>query len=468
MHDTIAPLPGLPGSDLDETAAGEAMTQPLVAPLGANTAAPVVRRDAQLTVARSEYGLGERAVNAVCGLSHRLGLPFTDLDLDPIVAKARSQTGLTDTSLRGDQAAGPESEERWRAGYAAFLRAVDAEPNIQPLARAAFNIVSVRAVRNRLKIQEYLRTHADALRKKVERPIFVLGFPRTGTTVLHNLLALEEDRRALEFWELTEPAPIYDDPTVDRTTRVRGINRFLDVAYRLAPEMSAIHEVRAETAEECWPIFYNAMAALNLDFTTGLRPFGDWLLEQDLTWAYEEYARTLQLLLHQRPAKHVVLKCPEHLWFIDDLLRVFPDACIVWTHRDPFDSIASYSSMISLNRRIYHGRVDGPALGAHIRDRFVAGLDRAMAARGRAGEDRFFDVDFRETVRDPIRVVRRIHEYFGLDHTEAGERRMEAWLATEREDARGRHVYDAARFGVDAADIHRRTRAYLDRFQISV
>jgi hypothetical protein len=209
------------------------------------------------------------------------------------------------------------------------------------------------------------------------------------------------------------------------------------------------------------------MAALNLDFTTGLRPFGDWLLQQDLTWAYEEYKRTLQLLLHQRPAEHLILKCPEHLWFVDELLRVFPDACIVWTHRDPFDSIASYSSMMSLNRRIYHGHIDGPALGQHIRDRFVVGLDRAMAARDRHGESHFFDVDFRETVRDPIKVVRRIHEHFGLEHTAEGERAMETWLASEREDARGRHVYDAARFGLDAGDIHRRTKAYMDRFGVS-
>jgi hypothetical protein len=209
-----------------------------------------------------------------------------------------------------------------------------------------------------------------------------------------------------------------------------------------------------------------SFSALNLDISSGLRRYGTWLLDQDMTWPYREYRERLQMLLHRNPARQLVLKCPEHLWFLDSLLEVFPDACIVWTHRAPMACIASYCSMVSLNLRTVFGGYDGAEVGAHITKRFHQGVTRAMAVRDRVGSDRFFDADFAELVADPLAMVERINAHFGLDSSPEGRAAMESYMETERKDARGKHRYDAARYGLDPAVIDATFADYRARFGI--
>jgi hypothetical protein len=201
-----------------------------------------------------------------------------------------------------------------------------------------------------------------------------------------------------------------------------------------------------------------------MDISSGLRRYGGWLLEQDMTWVYREYRERLKMLLHRDPAEQLVLKCPEHLWFVDALLEAFPDACIVWTHRAPLACIASYCSMVSLNLRTVFGGYDGPELGAHIQKRFHQGVSRAMAVRDRVGSDRFFDADFDALVSDPLAMVERINAHFGLRSSPEGRTAMETYMKTERKDERGQHRYDAERYGLTAASVDSTFADYTERF----
>ena len=297
--------------------------------------------------------------------------------------------------------------------------------------------------------------------------MFVLGFPRTGTTLLQNLLCLDPGRRSLPFWELTHPTPISEDSVQDRNVRIRSAERVLSMAYRLAPEMRTIHEIKASTPEECWYLFFHCFAVLNYDLQTGVGHFGDWLLKEDLGWAYASYQRQLTFLNHHWPANNLVLKCPEHLWFLDALLEVFPDACIVWTHRDPVASIASYCSLISLTYRMHFGEMQPTRIGAHIQKRFHQGVTRAMAARDAFDNDNiFFDVRFHELVQDPAKMIGRITEHFGLQPV--AEEAIANWLNNGRADKRGAHQYSAERYGLDRARILDQFQPYIDRFGIQV
>jgi hypothetical protein len=246
---------------------------------------------------------------------------------------------------------------------------------------------------------------------------------------------------------------------------MRRADRDLTWAYRFVPEMEEMHEVRPESAEECWPLLANTYAVLNFDICHGLIPYGDWLLQQDMVWAYREYRRQLQLLLWRERVDQLVLKCPEHLWFLDSLLTVFPDACIVWTHRGPLDCVASYSSLISLSRRTLQGRIEPTRIGPHIADRFHQGVERAMAARDALGdESRFFDVDFGDLIRDPVGMTNRIEEYFGLEPTD--RLLLDDWLTRKRADAPGRHRYVASMWGLDADSVQAKFTRYIDRFGV--
>ena len=214
-------------------------------------------------------------------------------------------------------------------------------------------------------------------------------------------------------------------------------------------------------------MFSMSFSTLNVDLAGGMRDYGSWLLEQDMTWCYREYRERLQLLLDREPAEQLVLKCPEHLWFLDALLEVFPDACIVWTHRDPIACIASYCSMVSLNLRTVWGKYDAHEVGRHISKRFLQGVSRAMAVRERVGDDRFFDVDFVELVQDPLAMVERIQGHFGLESTLGGREAMEQYMSTERKDARGKHRYDAVRYGLEEDVVAGAFGDYTSRFGIT-
>jgi len=406
-------------------------------------------------VVREKWGPLEWLVNFGCWLAHLLRLPLASLDPESIRRSAQRTTKLSDIgnpdSLAGmEQILGEVRERRENA-----------------LTRVYFRSLCKRSLVNRLRTRAALASSPSIRDIPIERPIFVLGFPRTGTTLIQNLLTREAGRRSLEFWELTRPAPLHPDPEQDRRQRVALCEQDLLWAYRACPEMAAIHEIHASTAEECWPLMTMAFSALSTDISQGLRSYGNWLLEQDVDWVYREYREALQLLLHREAADQLVLKCPEHLWFLDSLFEAFPDACVVWTHRDPIDCIASYCSMVSLNLRAVWSGFDSLNLGEHISHRFHQGVSRAMAVRDKVGEDRFFDVNFFELVQDPLAIVDRIQDHFGLLRTAEGRAAMQSYLLTDRKDSRGQHRYSAERYGLRPDEVQERFSEYRQRFGIS-
>ncbi len=412
--------------------------------------------DPQYTVNRLEIAPTLRLVNAAVGFAGWLGLPFGKLDVDSVLRTARRKTGLDDW---GDEAFIDLMRRLFRYADAA---------RVTPLGEIALRQTAFASVSNRLRIEDYIHRHPDVEDIPIERPIFIVGFPRTGTTLLQNLLSLEEGNRALKFWELYSPVPIHDDPEVDRKKRIRKAKEVLAVAKTVAPEMPVVHDIKADTPEEDWFLMCNTFAVMNNDLANGVVRWGEYLMRQNMTGPYREFRRMLQALAHWHPTGRFVLKCPEHLWFLDALLEVFPDACIVWPHRDPISCIASYSSMISLTRRAWFGRIHSEYIGEHITDRFLTGVTRGMEVRERVGEERFFDCNFDSLTRDPVQAVRDIKAHFGMEHGEEDDRAMRNYLAQPREDKPGRHVYSAAQWGLDVTEIYERFEPYTDRFGVRV
>ncbi len=407
------------------------------------------------TVSNLRYGPLLRAANGAAAVGEWAGASLGHLDAGDILAAARRQTGLSDWG-----------DEGFRAHLEKVVAFAREKEGLTPLARVILRQSFVRAVCNRLWLQDWLRRHPAVRERRVERPIFVLGFPRTGTTVLQNLFAAHPDRRGLPFWQLTVPVPVCDDPVDDARRRRRATDWMLFFAWRAAPEMGEVHYIDTDTLEECWPLFANTFSVMNWELQAGLDAWGDWLQsEADMRRAYQEYRTYLQVNLDRQPAGQLVLKCPEHLWFLDALLDVFPDACVVWTHRDPYETIGSYCSLMSLQWRTLYGEIDRPALGAFLERRLLVGIDRALAVRDRRGEASFFDARFQDTVKDPIGVVERASAHFGLDCPPRAQ--MEAWLGQKRADERGKHRYDPADYGLVRERVDARYAHYVSRFGLT-
>lgn len=410
----------------------------------------------EYTVSRTEYGTVERVLDLAATCLIKTGLPVGDLSAPSILSAAKKKTGLDDW---GSEDFIPRLE---------ILSKFAEGSNITSLAHVFARQTFIQAVSNRLKTADYLKRHPEITQYPIQKPIFIVGFPRTGTTLLQNLLSLEDGHRSLKFWELTAPAPVSEDRDTDRRIRMRTADRILKLAYLLSPEMADVHEIRIDTAEECWPLFANTFAVMNYDLSSGFRAYGDWLLEQDMLGPYQEFRVQLQLLAAQDPTQHFVLKCPEHLWFLDSLLNVFPDACIVWTHRDPVASIASYCSLISLNRRTFYGSYNPADLGRHITERFLQGINRASAVAATERSERFFHVNFDSLVQDPTAVVKQICGKFGYAYAEHMDSSIDQWQNNSRKDKRGKHKYSADRYGLDAKEIRTRYADYISEHNISI
>jgi hypothetical protein len=323
------------------------------------------------------------------------------------------------------------------------------------LGRLAFRETCLKALTSRLRVNAALRRHPEALRREIRRPIFVVGLQRSGTSFMHELLATGPDRRALVHWELLSPG---ED---DRPVAVRRGSARLGLAAQqfVAPEAMIQRPLTIDSPDECWLLFHNELAVVNLPMHQKLPGYADWLRSCDWDGVYASYRVMLQLLLHERPAEQLVLKSPDHLWTLDAMLRTFPDACVVWLHRDPSQSVASYASMCAVNRRTFSGGYEARSIGRGVLEGFVDGLERAMAARRAHGDARFHDLPYSEFVDDPVRAVEGICRRFGLPFSEDPLRR---YLAARPPKKRQKHRYDAGQFGLEPAVLAERFAPYVE------
>lgn len=400
------------------------------------------------TVADLAYRPRIQFANAMARVQECLGVGLGRLDEGSILEAARRETGLSDF---GDPS--------FLKAFQRIVHELSEADGFTPLARILHRQSLLRSMRLRLQLQHRLQSRPEVRRTPIARPIFVLGFPRTGTTLLQNLLSLHPERRGLPFWELSQPVPGSGCSMRDHRARRRQARWLLRGAYQMAPEMGEVHYIDVDTVEECWWLFTPSFAVMNWDLQTGLTGWGDYLMhEHDMVAAYREYRQALQIICAHRPAGQLVLKCPEHLFFVEELLTVFPDACIVQTHRDPYDAVGSYCSLISMQWRNLYGRIDRRRIGAHIEQRMLDGMTRARAARARADPSRFFDVSFEALCADPAAVVRQIADHFDLDLAPDHDTAVAKYLAHRRRDAPGRHHYDPADYGLDRENLHERFR----------
>jgi len=235
-----------------------------------------------------------------------------------------------------------------------------------------------------------------------------------------------------------------------------------------APEMSLAHDVKADSKEECWILLANTLALGNTDIATGLHQWNKWLMAMDRSWVYEDYKRMLQIQAHVTPTKRFVLKCPSHLWNLEFILKIFPDACVVWSHRNPVNSIASFCSLMGLGRRIFFGHIDAELVGEMMEARFLSGVQEIMEFRQRVGDERFYDINFETLIEDIPRAVMDIKKHFDLPHGKQADREVREYLQRPRGDKPGKHIYGPEQFGLDRDEIIDRFGDYIERFGIYV
>jgi hypothetical protein len=374
---------------------------------------------------------------------------------ESLLEAARKATGLDDF--------GPGA---WHDHLRTLLAAYDAESHLTEAGRGMVEGELVGALAARLACQAAWARDPSVLRAEIRRPIFVLGLPRTGTTALHWLLAQDPANQVLEYWLAAAPRPRPPRATWEAEPAYQSAVEVLRWIYDTDPGLRAIHVMEADGPEECRHLFVQSFLDHTFDSNATIPAYTRYFEAQDMRPAYERHRDVLKLVGSTSPERRWVLKYPAHMRELDVLLSVYPDACIVQTHRDPVRVLPSICSLVTGWRSLYEGSADAHAIGAWQVELYAGMIEHAMDVRAGADPRQFCDFSFRELVDDPIGAIARMYERFGIPFSAEAEARMRAWHAANPQGRHGGHRYTLDQFGLREEAIRGRFAHYAERFGV--
>jgi len=418
---------------------------------------PAPAREGDVTpLARPRRARAIGVLNRAGAWLGRAGLGPRPIDPDAARRAAVRRTGLTDFGR-------PSGEE----GLRVLTDALRGEARLSALGHLAMGAQVAGLLETRLRFEDWWSRHPEAAAEEIRRPFVVLGLPRTGTTLLSFLLDLDPENRSLTHWEATQPVPPPDLPTRGADPRIAAAARDIARLERVVPDIQALHPMSATMPTECVTLFALAFESLSFETLVEVPSYGRWLEGRGWEAVYDLHHRILQTLQHAIPTGRWSLKTPNHLWAPDALHAAYPDALLVWTHRDPRAVVASVSS---LNTALHWGFSD-EVVPAQVARNWLAKLalavERGMDWQARQPDARVHHLDYTDLVRDPPAAVARLYAHFGLEVSPLHEARMRAFLRDQPRTQVGRHRYRLEDFGLAPEEVDERFSAYRRRFESS-
>ena len=310
------------------------------------------------------------------------------------------------------------------------------------------------ALVGRLLSEHGFKEHPSYAEVPIERPIFVCGLPRTGTTALHRLLNADPAHQGLELWLTEVPQPRPPRETWDENPIFGALNAAFSEHHIDNPEFMGIHFMDASSVEECWRILRQTGKSIGYESLAYVPEYSAWLEQQDWTDAYARHKANLQLIGLNDPEKQWVLKNPSHLVGLDAIMSVYPDALIVYTHREPVVAIASACSLSAEATKGWSTTFVGETIGRTQLDMLSKAVARFERERAAYAPEQFVDVDYKEFVSDPVATTKGIYESFGLEWTPAVDEAVTKLDAESRQGGRRpKHSYDLADYGLTEDEV---------------
>jgi len=364
---------------------------------------------------------------------------LTWVTAEELHALASEVTGLTDF--------GPDD---YTDGLAVLLESCDRDAGLTPQGRKVMRAMLRGALAARLASQAGWQAHPEHAQVWIAQPVFVTGLPRTGTTALHRLLTADPAHQGLELWLAEVPQPRPPRETWAANPAFQYIQAGCERHHTAHPEFMGVHYMAADQVEECWQLLRQSMRSISWECLAHLPGYSAWLRGQDWTGAYRRHRRNLQLI-GLGDERRWVLKNPSHLFALGALLRVYPDALVIQTHRAPEEAIASVCSLAAQASAGWSTTFTGEVIGRDQLELWARGLGDFTAERARHDPARFFDVGYEDFVADPVGTVESVYGYFGLPFGGAAADAVRALVRRDR--AGSGHRYTLAEFGLTAAEV---------------
>jgi hypothetical protein len=381
-----------------------------------------------------------------------------DLDADRAVEQASEQTGLADLGA-----------DSWREGLGRLVDALREEARLNEMGTALVNGELAGYLGDRMRIVDWRKQHPEIGDADIVPPIVIVGQGRTGTTILHELLAQDPATRVPMTWEVDHPVPPPETATYETDPRIKEVDDTLAAVDLVLLGFKAMHPMGAQLPQECVRITSSDFKSMIFPTQYRVPSYTNWLLhDADMRTAYRWHRMFLQHLQSQHPATRWVLKSPGHLWALDALTAEYPNALLVQTHRDPLRILASLSSLVARLRALGSDETSIPEAAEDFAENILDGLDRSIDAReqGIVRPGQVVDVQFRSFMADPFTTIRTIYERLGLELQPVAEQRMRDFLAANPQDKHGKHTYVFSATGLDEGAWRERARRYQEYFDV--
>jgi len=402
------------------------------------------------TLQRIRPQLPVRLFNGFGALLEKTRHPSTRMLAPDLIETAKRRCGLNDFGEGGF--------------FDALSRLLDSsqdEAQLNLVGRIALKTDVVETLCARLQMERDRQIYPDIRRQEISEPLFIVGLPRSGTSVLHRLLGADPEHRTPLMWEVRSPSPPTRDDEKRRIQRARQSCNFFTW---LVPTFRYVHAVGAEVPQECVSLMTPTFLSDQFDAMYYVPSYRAWFFQQDLRPAYEYHRRFLQHLHFRRAGRRWILKAPTHISALPALLSVYPDALLVQTHRTPLDAMASVSSLMTILRSAFSDAVDPSIVCREAIDYWSDAVEKFLPERDRLSDNRICDIQYEEIRREPIQAVRRIYEFFGWPLSREAEQNMRVLIANQARRQSAHHRYNLSQFGASADDVLSAFAPYCERF----
>lgn len=387
--------------------------------------------------------------------------PANDFDPEDILAVARERSGLDDFG-----------DDSFREPMDRLLEALDGEARLNGIGRGMQRERIINILITRARIEDYYRRHPEIEDEEIGAPVVICGLPRTGTTMLHRVMAEDPDFDAALWYEVRFPAPFDGWKPGEPDARIPAAEEEVRMTTEGAPELMAIHPFAATAPDEEIMLLEQSFQSRVPESYCDIPSFSDWLDAQDQQPGYDYLLRSLKFLQWQhrqegRARPRWVLKAPHHLDHMPRLFKILPDAKVIQTHRDPVESVPSICSMCYHLERLGSDAPDARVTGARWSMRWARSLRRCLEYRNEGHDDRFIDIWYLDSVRDPVGTVGRIYEQLGRELTPIAADKMKRWTEENAREKRASHAYTLEQFGLTEEGLAEEFSDYRAKYVLS-
>ena len=409
--------------------------------------------NARTTLQQMRPQLPVRLFNGFGALLEKSRIPSARMFAPDLIETAKRKSNLDDFG-EGD----------FFEALSRLLESCQNEARLNLIGKIALKTDVLETLCARLQMERDRQFHPDITRLEIREPLFIVGLPRSGTSLLHRLLGADPEHRSPLMWEVRSPSP----PTrTDEKRRIQRAAQSCNFFNWLVPTFRYAHTVGAEVPQECVSLMTPTFLSDQFDAMYYVPSYRGWFFRQDLWPAYEYHRRFLQHLQYRRTAGRWILKAPTHMFAMPALLSVYPDALFVQTHRTPVDAMASVSSLVTILRSAFSDAVDPVVVCREAIDYWSETMQKFLPERDRLAGNRICDIQYEEIRCDPISAIRRIYEHFGWTLSREAEQCMRVLVASQAERQSANHRYDLSQFRFSAREVLSKFEAYCQRFGLA-